>query len=456
MWSSHCPSGCRYDRHSEDESRFIRIREDGEGVIFSADGAGAVTRIWMVMGDDVSEPLDPNIRLRVRLDGSHQPVVDLPLPEVFSGDTPPFLPPLVADRAASGGGQVSYVPISFRNGCEITLVGSENAKIWFQVVARLVDDDSGIRSFTGKENLDAFKNLLQRSGSDPWPGGNGLTMSGSAMMAPGDEKVIATLDGPDLVNGLIIRAANKNWHRLGLRFTFDGGEPQLIPVLDLFGIPNVFGGLTRSLLVGVDGESDLYCYFPMPFFENAKVELMRRPLEGPPRVRVEYALRTAGEPPPPDAGIFRVQIRHHKASSPGTDLKVLDLEGRGSLVGLVAQLRPSAGKDWGFLEGDERIYVDGEDEPSWHGTGVEDLFNGGFYFRDETGTPAQFTTALAGAPYLLEKPPWAVMYRLFLSDSIGFRRGIRAEFETGPTGNLSVFGHTVAYYYQRSDDSMGR
>ena len=58
MRSSHCPSGCEFDRHSEADSRFVRVREDGEGVIFSTGGAGAVTRIWMVMGEGVSEPLD--------------------------------------------------------------------------------------------------------------------------------------------------------------------------------------------------------------------------------------------------------------------------------------------------------------------------------------------------------------------------------------------------------------
>lgn len=457
MQSSHCPWGCPYDRHSEGDSRFIRLRNDGEGVIFSADGAGAVTRIWMVMGDSVSEPLDPSIRLRVRLDGGHRPVVDLPLPELFAGATAPFIAPLVADRATSGGGHVSYVPIPFRNGCEITLVGAENAKIWFQVTARLVEDGFGIRSFRGEESLDGFSALLRRAGSDPWPGGNGITVSGSAILVPGDEHVIATLDGPDLVNGLVIRAATKNWHRLGLRFTFDDRKPQLIPVLDLFGVPNILNGHTRSLFMGVDSENDLYCYFPMPFFERAKVELMRRPLEGPARLKVEYALRTAGAPPPKDAGTFGVQIRDYKKSTPGTNLEVLDLEGRGSLVGLVVLLRPTDGKDWNFLEGDELIFVDGEEKPSWRGTGVEDFFNGGFYFRDQTGVPSPFTTALAGAPYLLQKPPWAVMYRLLLGDAIVFQRGIRAELETGPTGELSVRGRTVAYYYtarEFKDDSV--
>ena len=456
MRSSHCPSGCEFDRHSESESRFISTRGDGEGVIFRTEGAGAVTRIWMVMGDGISEPLDPSIRMRVRIDGHRRPVIDLPLPDVFAGTVAPFLKPSVADWTESGGGHVSYVPIPFTNGCEITLVGAEDAKIWFQVVARLVEDPFGIRSFTGKESTDGLRSMLERAGSDPWPGGPGSTVSGSVRLAPGGGHPIATLDGPDMVNGLIIRAARKNWHRLGLRFTFDDREPQLIPVVDLFGRPDVEGGMTRSLLVGVDSETDLYCYFPMPFFERAEVELLRRPVEGPALVKVQYALRTAGVAPPDDAGYFGVQFRRHKKSTPGTSLSVLELEGRGAVVGLVTEMSPSEGRGWAFLEGDERIFIDGEGDPSWHGTGVEDLFNGGFYFRDQTGEPAPFVMALAGAPFINRTYAKTVMYRLLLGDAIVFQRGIRAELETGATGELSVRARTVVYYYaSRTNEGDG-
>jgi len=235
---------------------------------------------------------------------------------------------------------------------------------------------------------------------------------------------------------------------LGLRrLSFDDREPQLIPALDLFGVLNVDGGVTRSLLVGADSDSDLYCYFPMPFFERATVELLRRPVEGPGRVRVEYALRSAGVEPPDDAGYFGVQVRRQRGSTPGDELTLLELDGAGSWVGLVADLGPTRGQSWSFLEGDERLALDGESAPSWHGTGVEDLFNGGFYFRGADGRPAPFTTALAGAPMVRRSSPRAVMYRLLLGDAAVFHQGLRAGLETGPLGELSVRSRTVAYYY---------
>ena len=453
MRSSHGPSDCKHDRHSAGDSRFLRVTDEGEGVIFSTDGAGAVTRIWMVMGDGVSAPLDDSIRLRVRIDGAPEPVVDLPLPDVFAGTTAPFLAPLVLGREASGGGNVSYVPIPFRDGCEVSLVGAEDAKLWFQVTARRVGDAESVASFTGREQLDGFRAMLGKSGSDPWGGSPSPTISGSVVLAPGDAKVIGNFDGPDQLNGIIIRAAEGDWGRLGLRFTFDDRDPQLIPVMDLFGRPISKTGATRSLLVGADDAGDLYCYFPMPFFERAKVELMRRPLEGPPGVEVEYALRTADAPPPRDAGYFGVQYRRHRESSPGAKLTLFELDGRGVVVGLVAQMSSTTRENWTYLEGDERIFINGEETPSWHGTGIEDLFNGGFFFLTSIGgEPSPYTSALAGAPYLLDAALRAVMYRLFIGDGIVFRNGIRAELEIGPTGEKSARAWTVAYYYRVPDE----
>ena len=73
--SSRCPDGCRYDRHSAGDWRYLYIDGD-EGVIFEETGAGAITRIWMTMGEGLSVPLDPDIRLRVYVDGAARPVVD--------------------------------------------------------------------------------------------------------------------------------------------------------------------------------------------------------------------------------------------------------------------------------------------------------------------------------------------------------------------------------------------
>ena len=456
MRSSHCPSGCEFDRHSEGDSRFIRVREDGEGVIFSTEGAGAVTRIWMVMGDGVSEPLDPSIRLRVRIDGRRRPVVDLPLPDVFSGAVAPFLAPMVADRTVSGGGNVSYVPIPFVDGCELTLVGADESKIWFQVNARLVEDASGLKSFTGRGSFPGFRSLLARTGSDPWRGGPFPTLSGSVVLAPGGAEVIADLAGPDVVNGIIIRTPRENWGRLGLRFTFDDHDPFLVPLLDLFGVVRANQPAARSLFFGADADDDFYFYLPLPFFDRAVIELMRRPVEGPPGVSVEYAVRRSGTSPPDDAGLFGFQIRDTRNDAGDATAAMIELEGRGSLVGVFASFGPASGDVWNYLESDEELYIDHEATPSWRGTGIEDFFNGGFYFRGPDGRPEPFTQPLHGAPVVwFHHRASPAMYRLFLGDAVVFEDGLKLEFER-VSGAEEVRVRTVALYYSSPEEDGER
>lgn len=450
LGSSFCPTGCRFDRHSADESRFIRIREDGEGVIFSTRGAGALTRIWIVMGDGISQTLDKKIRLRVRIDGRRRPVVDLPLSVFFSGEKPPFLSPMVVDLTTSGGGNVSYVPITFRDGCEVSLRGADQAKIWYQIVARLVDDPTGLRSFSSHEDLSEFASVLERHGRDPWAGGTYPTVGGSAVLVPGGAKTIATFQGPDVINGLIIRTSRKHWKRLGLRFTFDDREPMLIPLPDLFGIIRVNQPGARTLLFGVDRDDDLYCYFPMPFFEKATVELMRRPVEGPSRLRVEYAVRRLDAEPPDNAGYFGVQVRAGKRVPADTEVPMLNLDGNGVWVGFFSSFESDLKNSWDFLEADERVFVNGEDDPSWHGTGVEDFFGGGFYFRHSEGRPRAFSQPLHGVSSVdfLQKPA-PVMYRLLLGDGVVFDDGIAAGFESLVEEGSSINTRSVAFYYLR-------
>ena len=62
--SSHCLSGCRFDRHSAGDHRYIRTEGD-EGVIFEQPGVGAITRIWMTTGEGTSKDLDPSVTIRI-------------------------------------------------------------------------------------------------------------------------------------------------------------------------------------------------------------------------------------------------------------------------------------------------------------------------------------------------------------------------------------------------------
>jgi hypothetical protein len=293
-----------------------------------------------------------------------------------------------------------------------------------------------------------FRSVLEREGGDPWRGGPYPTTSGTVALRPGGGRTIGTFDGPDVLNGLIIRTSRENWKRLGLRLTFDDREPMLVPLFDLFGVTRTNQQVARSILFGGDGDDDLYCYFPMPFFEAATVELMRRPVEGPPRVEVEYAVRRLGAPPPENAGYFGVQVLDNRKDPGAPEMPIAELRGRGSWVGLFAGFGPAAGRSFTFLEGDERVFVDGAQTPSWQGTGIEDFFSGGFYFRDPEGEPQPFVLPLHGVPvvrFFHRAAPAA--YRLLLGDAVVFENDLRAAFERFPAEAPSPGVRSVAFFY---------
>lgn len=447
LTSSVDPEGGPFDRHSEGHSRFIRI-VDGEGVIFEAEGAGAVTRIWMTQGDGVSVDLDRNIRLRVRIDGAIEPVVDLPLTDFFGGEVAPFLDPMVLDRNRSGGGNVSFVPLAFRTGCRVSLVGAERAKIWFQVTALLLDRPDGVTSFTGDEDYSEWRRMLAHPGSDPWNAGSGETVSGTVVLKPGMAQQLAAFDGPDQISGIVLRVPPRRLGEVVIRMSFDGRTTVDLPLPWFFGIGRPRCLPVRSLFVGVD-QGEAYSYFPMPFRSGFSLELELSSTSEIP-IKLDFALRRMGRVPAFDAALFGARAIDAIAPAPNGDAVLLDEVGPGRLAGLAVTAGSVSSDGWVFLEGDETLWVDGEDQPSWRGTGVEDFFSGGFYFRIDRSKPRAFRQALHGMTCMggISEQPSMSMYRLMPADGPIFSTSLLFSAEGGPTGEIPVRWRGVAWLYR--------
>ena len=444
--SSHCPSGCGQDRHEPGDWRYIRLDGD-EGVVFEETGPGAITRIWMTMGEGASQPLDPDIRIRIYVDEAAAPVVDLPLPEMFAGRRAPFLPPLVVDRTLASGGNVSYVPIPYRSGCRVSLLGAHDKKIWFQFSSRRLASPDGVTSFTGREDLSAWTALLSAPGEDPWPPSpSAIVTTGEVRLGPGESATLLDVPGPDSVTALRLEAPARAWALVELQADFDGEARLRLPLADFFAVGAGGRRPTRSLLVGLGKDGALYSWFPMPFFHAARVRLRSLAASGEPPVALSYAIRRAGAAPRPESGLFGAALGVSDATPTGQDFPLLDLEGEGRWVGLFAELGSVGTLSRAYLEGDERVFLDDSRHPQAYGTGVEDLFGGGFYFD-----AGPFGRALHGSPYHLLLPGSDVTaaYRLMLTDAVPFARRIHAGLEGGHTGEVSMRARTVAFYYLR-------
>lgn len=457
--SSHCLSGGRFDRHSAGDERYLR-KENGEGVIFEEPGAGAITRIWMTTGDmGRSKGLDPSVIIRIYLDGNPIPVIDVPLPDLFDGSTPPFLPPLVGDRPVSSGGNYSYVPIPFRRGCRVTLVGADLKKLWYQFSFHRLAEAGDIKTFTGAEDLGDWASLLSADG-DPWPiafSGNTPPpplLTGQVSLAPGELVTLTSLTGADSITALRFGLLPQAWAEIELILSFDGQPRMRMLLSDFFstGRPGLVP--SRSLLIGVDADDFLYSYFPMPFFENLEVSLRRLDQTDSSPIEASYSIRLAGQRPHSDSGLFGAQLRHSEATDLGDDFPLLDLHGQGKWVGLFVELGSVGSAIRGYLEGDERVFIDDSPYPSVYGTGVEDFYNGGFYFDQ-----GSFLLPLHGSPYQVGTETGedvTAAYRLMLTDSISFASSLFAGVQVGPFGNTSMRARTVAFYYLRSQPRLVR
>jgi len=124
---------------------------------------------------------------------------------------------------------------------------------------------------------------------------------------------------------------------------------------------------------------------------------------------------------------------------------VLAARGSGRLAALVLDVLdggPGTGAPGSqfFMEGDERVHVDGARSPSIHGTGTEDTFNGGFYYR-----AGAFTLPTHGAGPFITQPDGGgaqSQYRVFADDGVRWSSALAFGMEHG--GGDERPGGTVA------------
>lgn len=230
---------------------------------------------------------------------------------------------------------------------------------------------------------------------------------------------------------------------LWLRFYWDG---EAAPAVDVPIGPFFGSGLgpapVTAVPLGIDGDR-LYCYWPMPFGSEMRVELYNSGSTTYCGMHSSVTWKTLPEKPGPEVGRFHVQYIPMTATVPDQDFIMLDETGPGQLMGIVQTMREYRDSNW-FLEGDERIYVDGAATPTLYGTGTEDFYNAGWYFANDI-----FCRPVHGHPfYLDESNNSATCYRFMVSDYVPFTRSIVVGIEHGGSNDEAVSMETVAYYYK--------
>jgi len=284
--------------------------------------------------------------------------------------------------------------------------------------------------------------LIQISSND--------TSGGNADFVPigiGQTKVLADIQGAGVIARIwvTIGAEDKYFLRtLLVRMYWDGeANPSVeCPVGDFFGNGFQYTQWT-SLPLGMSS-GGYYCYFPMPFSNGARIEIVN---ESGLKVNSFYYhidYHNLDSLKDPNVGRFHAQWRREPRTDPKKNYLVLDAEGKGQYVGTLLEMQGYREKQLWFLEGDEFVYVDGEEKPSIKGTGTEDYFTSGWYFSKGT-----YSAPLHGL-ILKDDTLWSrvVAYRFHLGDQIPFGKSIRFTIEHGHGNEELADYSSVGFWYQ--------
>jgi hypothetical protein len=380
----------RNSRYDEETGKYVDwganndgpnfIRQEGQEVVLAEmEGPGCIWRIWSALAEKG--------RVKIYLDGSTEPAVDLPFVDYFRGDTEPFNYPTLSYNLATLGcrGQNLYFPIPYQKSCKI--VAQEGWGRYYQFVYTTFPQGTTVPTFNAAlaaEHADALQKVdrffADSLGTDPAGRRDGQRAeSGTVRIAPG-ERVQLEFEGPRAITAIRGMMGFEDrgdemaaLRKLLLKITWDGQpEPAVCcPLGDFCGTaPGV--NLYRSLVTGMT-ENGGYAYWYMPFKESAAIELQSED-EVPRELQFEI-MHAPLDRPFEGLGHFHCKWHRDVHTLPDDrwpDWTMLKTEGRGRFCGVMLHVWDPRPGWWG--EGDEKFFVDGEKYPSTFGTGSEDYF----------------------------------------------------------------------------------
>jgi hypothetical protein len=227
-----------------------------------------------------------------------------------------------------------------------------------------------------------------------------------------------------------------------------------VPLGFFFGIGSSGEGNMKGLLVGVDPTTHTYYnYFPMPYGTSARVALVNSSGQTITNATgVTQYNPTVYSNLNTDSGYFVAQYNREAPTTTGRDFVWGNFpSGTGHVVGSLLTISNTTVD--GVLEGDERIFVNSSSyNPQIHGTGTEDVFNGGFYF-----SKGIFNLPVHGAPlrYVNAGNRQTSMYRLALADVMPFEKSLLFKIEHGPSDDLNAtYEGAVFAYIAKNKESL--
>lgn len=298
-------------------------------------------------------------------------------------------------------------------------------------------------------------------------------------IAGGETRELAAITGPGCIRHLWVTVnAEDEWYlrKTLLRAYWDGETSPSIdaPLGDFFGVGHGVvnsyscAAMNMSANEGTSKHAAMNCYFPMPFSNGARLEVIN---EADAKINSLYFYVDYEELPaaPDDQGRFHAKWRRENPTDGWVPVRpeqqpdnmeigdavnltdrenylFLEARGRGHFVGVNLSVHNLCSGWWG--EGDDMFMIDGDKwPPDLHGTGSEDyfghawgmqphnafLYNGVSYHRP--GSAASYNERIT-------------VYRYHINDPVIFQQSLRVSIEHGHANTHSNDYASTAYWYQ--------
>ncbi len=432
---------------NNDYGFYLRDLEPGWGIIADCKGPGYVSRLWFT-GEATNQ------RIRIYIDNQKEPTLECTIKE-FCGQIAPFTPPLANYENYC---YYNYVPIPFNKRIIIAIEKGVTKldgppKHYYQANIETLPASYRVESFKfpfSSEDI-AFLERVKESWKSCRLGNKEKDavhdFSEAKLVPPNNTAVVITnITGPAVIKEIKIEYENKTsgdlsypyepWRSVLFNIYWDEASiPSVsVPIGDFFGV--IWHKVPASSLFFDNSSKILKNSFPMPFTKSAKIELINQGTEEFSfKIAIEterYFEKTNG------FWYFHSSWNRSGLESVGQPHTVLDVQGEGRYAGCILSA-VSFDKSFWLLEGDEIMYKDDENNPFWRGTGLEDYFNGGWYYQNIKAR------ALHG---LLNKTFFkTVQYRFHLPDAVTFKSKFSMIFERGPDHRSNGYLESTAFYY---------
>lgn len=377
-----------------DYTQFIR-EEENEGrrefVLLDTDGPGAIVRYWMTFAGEGA--IDGT--LRIYIDGVEDPVVEGNVLDILSGTElapEPLATSVSPETEYERRGHNLYLPIPYAKHCKITYecdaVTFENNRwrpsIYYNICYRTYEPIVQVESFSDEvleRATDKIKSTAQKLLNLPEIEGD--KVSDTKVLQPGEEILLVVDEGEKAISKIKVQLKaddlNQALRSTVVSISFDGKQSVWVPVGDFFGTGyQVFQ--SKTWYTDVENDGQLESYWIMPFRENADIKLINygvQSIEASAEIIFsDYKWNNASM----YFGSSWHEFNRIQTAKDSTlenhewhfDVNYVDVNGQGVYVGDALTVFNTADAWWG--EGDEKIFVDGEDFPSCIGTGTEDYY----------------------------------------------------------------------------------